>query len=456
MPQYDIEQQKYIERNNTRFDVNMAADADGDLITAGNPAPVKFGDSASVDAFSRLRVSNPHSVFEASFIYGLRDHIFHPVPTLGGTITENLAEASLSLNVTSTIGSKMQHFSTQRINYQPGRSMLCVLTGNFEGHEAGITKRIGLFDDDDGLFFYSDGTQFGACIRTSTSGTAAENSFPQSSWNLDKMDGTGAYRGPAIDPTKAHIFIIDFQWLGVGRVRFGLDIDGIVYYVHEVNHANIDSIVYMANPNLFLAYEIENISSGVGGTMKQICCAAFSEGGYEKRGVLRSASTDNATVLCANGVLTPIISIRPALLVNGKPNKATMIALNIDILNADNVNSVHWTILEDATIYTDATEVTPVSFTSHDSVVGDSIAETHVGTPAVGSIISTTPTEAGRAIMEGFAPSGGVRGSTVGSDDIGFVMVIPPDGHRDTITLAAMGLGGSANVRAAISWREIV
>jgi hypothetical protein len=47
------------------------------------------------------------------------------------------------------------------------------------------------------------------------------------------MDGTGR-SGITLDVTKTQIFIVDLEWLGVGRVRLGFVIDGKIYYCHEI------------------------------------------------------------------------------------------------------------------------------------------------------------------------------------------------------------------------------
>ena len=47
------------------------------------------------------------------------------------------------------------------------------------------------------------------------------------------MDGTGK-TGLELDFTKAQLFVIDMEWLGVGRVRFGFYAYGRIYYCHQI------------------------------------------------------------------------------------------------------------------------------------------------------------------------------------------------------------------------------
>ena len=114
---------------------------------------------------------------------------------------------------------------------------------------------------------------------------------------------------------RTQIFIFDFEWLGVGRVRAGFVIDGKIYYCHEFLHANgLFTAPYMARPNLPVRYELENrgvVSAplGVGGAMKQICSTVISEGGYNLPGVIRSVDT-GVTAKIITSTLKPLLSLR--------------------------------------------------------------------------------------------------------------------------------------------------
>ena len=142
-------------------------------------------------------------------------------------------------------------------------------------------QRIGLFDDQNGVFFDQVDGVLGVTIRSYTTGTAVDTHITEASWNIDKMDGTGV-SGVTIDTTKTNIFIIDLQWLGVGRVRFGFDIDGMIFWCHEVNNANTRNVVYMSTPRLPIRYEVENTgASSALDDFRQICSTAIAEGVFD-------------------------------------------------------------------------------------------------------------------------------------------------------------------------------
>lgn len=259
-------------------------------------------DPAARDAFARLRVSNPQTVFDDKQIYDDPDlassvensPLFYDNQETAGTGTAtafNINKASTTLSVTlNTAGTRVRQ-SRMRFNYQPGKSQLVLLTFVMgSANQAGITRREGLFDQDNGLFFEDNGTNYGFVRRTNVTGTAVDNRITQANWNVDKMDGTGE-SGITLDFTKTQILVIDYEWLGVGRVRLGFNVDGVTYIAHEFLNANNLSEVYMSSPNLPLRSEISNNGSGPAASMDKICSSVVSEGGQEQTGLIRTVST---------------------------------------------------------------------------------------------------------------------------------------------------------------------
>ena len=83
--------------------------------------------------------------------------------------------------------------------------------------------------------------------------------YPQSSWNIDKCDGTGS-SGYNIDLTKMQMFYIDFTWYGAGAIRFGFKNNrGEVIYCHRVPNNNLNTEAYLRSGNLPARYETNTI-----------------------------------------------------------------------------------------------------------------------------------------------------------------------------------------------------
>jgi hypothetical protein len=257
---------------------------------------IRYSDSGSLDAFARLRVSNPYTIFDSKQLNDKAPLFWDEVVSgVGAASTHSTTNAETVLSVTNNAEYVIRQ-TKMRFNYQPGKSQLLILTG-LMSTSANVVKRLGYFNssivapyntDYDGIYFENDGTD--VSINTAKNGTI--DKITQANWNVDKMDGNGPSR-KTVDWSKCQIFFMDFEWLGVGRVRFGLFIDGVPYYVHADNHANFVTSVYMSSPNHSLRYEIR--STGGSGSLNHICSTVQSEGGLDQNGLIFNASHSNTT-----------------------------------------------------------------------------------------------------------------------------------------------------------------
>ena len=252
-----------------------------------NRPRVTLDSGPQLDAFNRLRTSSPTNVFNSKLLFDKRPFIWDEVLVNGATSVHSSVNAAVTMSVSSA-GDIAVRQTFQRFNYQPGKSQLVLLTGVMST-ESGVTKEIGYakvstcspYAIQNGIVFGNNGTS--AYVAIYKNGVQTEIAL-QDDWNIDPMDGTGPSE-ITIDWTKAQIFLCDFQWLGIGSVRMGLEINGNPYYVHTFHHSNIVSSVYMSTPNLPLVYKIS--SSGGSGSLDHICSAVSSEGGVAESGVTR-------------------------------------------------------------------------------------------------------------------------------------------------------------------------
>jgi len=271
-----------------------------------------FGDDANTDAFQRLRISSPQTLFDCKQLVDNQPLFFDDQQTSGsGTTSTFVANQSMTkMSVSNlTAGTRVRQ-SFERFNYQPGKSIACFFTGVLGSKNTGIKKRIGYFDGYNGLFFELNATDLRVVIRTNTSGSPVDGYTTQANWNFDKLDGYGP-SGLVLDITKTQIFFIDFQWLGVGRVRFGFNMNGMFVHVHEIDNANATlAMPYMSIPNLPARYEISNDGTGPIDSLYHICVSIESEGGLEPTGLLLSADGYAGLTTNANTLIYPLLVIR--------------------------------------------------------------------------------------------------------------------------------------------------
>jgi hypothetical protein len=403
----------------------------------GTGGAITTADGASIDAFARWRTSSPVAIFESQLGYDDQP-LFWETFTAGAGSTLFLSdESSLELSCGTTNGDRVVRQTFQYFRYQPGKSQLILMTGVLGEAKTNVEKRIGYFDDEDGVFFEHDGYTLQVVLRSSASGSAVDTIVAQEDWNIDKFDGTGP-SGIILDITKSQIFSIDFQWLGVGRVRYGFITDGVFYHCHEMNNANLLDTVYMSTPNLPLRYEIENVDTSASSTaIKQICASVVSEGGFEE-----DKGTDRSV---ANGITgqsitsrASVLAIRPKDTFNSIKNRGNIVPIDIEIFTE--TNSVFYEVILKGA-------VTGASWSSVDA---DSITES--------SITSGTVT-GGTVIASGYALAGGPPGQSVGggATSIRLKYALGSDfagTAQDQLSVVCTSLTGTATVYASITFKE--
>jgi len=302
------------------------------------------------DAFGKLRVSEPYTLLDIKFpsaSTGTHEYLSNSMLMCNdfsgsGTGTYELSKCTMSANgATGNFISQSRKYCI----YQPGKSLLILNSGIIGS--TGITStnysnRIGYFDDENGLFFENSSTSgvagtMNVVLRNKSPSGVTGTYYPQTNWNIDKLDGSGN-SGINLDFTKSQLFAIDFEWLSVGRIRFGFYIYGKLFYCHQITNVNTLENPYMLTPNLPIRYEVSNNQSSGKVYLTQICSCVITEGGYNPIGRPFSAN---------NGVTGKSISTDdeyPLLAIRGSTGSNTykhqnVVPTNLNILdnNKDNL-----------------------------------------------------------------------------------------------------------------------
>jgi len=271
---------------------------------------------ATADAFGRLRVSEPFTLFDTNARYYDHQQFSNAIVGTGNVVyVQN--QSSYQLNVGTASGDSVIRETKRVFPYQPGKSQLTLNTFCFNTPKTNLRQRVGLFGASDGVFFENDGTYNYMVIRSGSTGT--EERVRQDAWNGDRLNGAGGANnqsGITLNPALAQIFYADVEWLGVGTVRVGFIINGVYYICHYFNHANQagNTKVYMTTASLPIRYEITNTGTVASPSMAtQICSSVVSEGGYTEYGVTEAAGTGiNEKRLSLANTFYPIVSIRLA------------------------------------------------------------------------------------------------------------------------------------------------
>jgi hypothetical protein len=272
--------------------------------------PVSIG-GTNVDAFGRLRISAPYTLFDSQNRYAA-DNQFDT--NAGGSTNYLPNEATVRLDVTGTLGAETVRQSFRSFPYQPGKGLLVLATFVMNTAKTGLRQRVGYFSTQNGVFFQQNDSTLSFVLRSYVSGSISDaRTVTQANWNGDKLDGTGL-SGYTLDPTKAQILWMDFEWLGVGSVRCGFIINGEYIVCHTFTNANEIANVYMTTAILPVRYEITNVgATGSSSSLKQICSTVISEGGYQQASIEHVARrTTVFTNIDTAATFYPIVSIRLA------------------------------------------------------------------------------------------------------------------------------------------------
>jgi hypothetical protein len=315
-----------------------------DLVTAIVPESV--GPMAN-DAFGRLRVSSPLTLFDSSHRY--RDNgLWATATASGGTAVFSPNEGLVNLNVTATSGSEVIRETYKVFSYQPGKSLLVFNTFVMAPAQTNLRQRVGYFGVNNGIYIQLKDSTVSFVERSLVTGLVTETIVNQNSWNVDKLDGTGL-SGVVLDITKAQIMFTDIEWLGEGTVRVGFVIDGIFILCHRFNHANLITSTYITTASLPLRYEITNQgNTALPSTLKQVCSTVISEGGYELRGAQQAVGTPiNAPMsFAAAGTFYPMVGLK----LTATKLDAIVIATAISILGLGNGKNYAWRVVQGGTI----------------------------------------------------------------------------------------------------------
>lgn len=426
------------------------------IILNPSTTQVALADGVQLDSFGRLRVSEAFTVFDSQQEYGLDTRTTWDA-TANGTLAASSSNGSVTngsnlvgptdsntrmtpITVSTTSGHYAVLQSRQYIRYIPGKSHLVLLTGIFSpGTIANCDARSGYFDSANGIFLKVTNGAASIVRRTSTSGSVVDNAVAQTSWNIDKFDGTGV-SGITLDLTKTQILFIQAQWLGVGRVVVGFDVNGVLYPAHQFLNANSLVVQYTQTFNLPVRMELRNTGTSSGTpTIQFVCCSVQSEGGQDIRGFPFTAPASVTTI----GVTTrrPVLSIRPKATYNSRTNRAHI--RDIEIYLKATTNAALYELVLGGTL-------TGASFAS---VATESVAEYDVAATAI---------TGGTSIIAGFVLDGGgavAGGATTDLDIRNPIVLSQIDALTATqtpVSLVCTSVSGTSNIASGMNWHELV
>jgi len=396
--------------------------------SASSPVPTTRADDFYNDAFQRLRTSNPDPRFDINFKYDKQPLIFDEITAGAGTATHDADARDVVLAVGDDVHASRAALCHRWANvYTQGTSQFVIITGTLNpANLAGGTVEI--------------------FLRSSVTGTVTEV--------------TEAVTGMA-DFRYSQIFVMDFQSLDVGRIRYGLDMDGLLVKGGEILNDNRRETAYWQNPNQPICYDAYNTATesitefrygdeanaigfrfrapvSASHYARAICATVKSEGGG---GLLDLdgfpfAAGNAAALKTVQTTLIPLLAIQNKTTFNSLPSRGIVIPQA-------------YSFATDQPLYYEIRVNPTLTNASFASVSNDSIMNFDVAATAV---------TGGRVISSGYIGTGGQR---AGGTEKGITSKIPLSvnyaGTTGDILAICVVRSGNQNASAGVTieWREI-
>ena len=422
MAQWNKDTQAYRSQDTTNFEVMMLGDHWGNQ-TDWRP---QFTNN------NRLKVSPYQTVFFNTFQYGKETDVWDESITGTASAAHNVNASNVVMQVGSTAGDKIVRQTKQVMRYIPGRGGTLAFAIRLDTPVAGVRRRFGLFDDNNGAYFEDNGGVYSYVIRSNVTGVVTETRVTRDNWNGEKFDGNG-WTGVTADPTKQQMISINYEWYGAGIVQFNWLMKNETIASHTFENSNTNDRVWCSTPFLPIRVEIENVT-GAAGThyIYQGSNSLIQEGEPEKLGTLLSiANPITGTTMSSANTFYPIISLQ----LKSNQLSAVMLLRSLQAATNDNTN-VYWKLLENAT-NTGGTWVDhpdPNSFLQYN--------------------ITQTATTGGTTLLNGFVVGGGA--SLINIDDKAALQLGRSSlgTVSDTYTLACASPNTNKAALAVLNWIE--
>lgn len=380
------------------------------------------------DAFGYSQTSQTHVIADYVFTYIGHDSDFFTATASGGNVEQLPSQSCNKLSVSNVSGSMAYRTSYISYPYVPGNGTFMSLSLSCgDSGKDGVVRRWGLYDDEDGVYFELDGFTFSFNIRSSLSGSI--------------VNRTQVYEENVLPYTlnfsKFNLYWLDFQWQGVGRVRFGIfNPDGSRKILYTFENANKNSLPYMKRGTLPFKVEIFNKYTTSSSSELMMTCLTISRQGAGDKLVTSGENylyTTPNTLNVGSSTYVPLLSAKPKVYYNGIINRTTTIPIAFEISSIGG----------------------PVRM---DTIVNGTLIGTSFSIPTASSLYlddSATSLTGGILIESVFFQEGITLREF--DDSLKNTLSLFPNLYQPTLTFAFKSIlpGVTASVSAIIRWKEV-
>jgi hypothetical protein len=379
----------------------------------------------------------------------------------GSTFIANTNEIQMTSGTSASGYAYRQTYSKFKI--VPGTSHIVYTTVNWEANtstESGVTRRTGLFDQLNGIFWEQGGVSANTLAvvirKQNAAGVVSEDRIYANNFSVDKLDGTGPSGFNIFNSgfMKYYTFWFDFIGGRTGRLRFGMGtpIGPQICHVQSYTGAASSTTTFITDNSLPLRREVFNGASGSFTTT----APTYNMSGISFQSEAPSLFNPSPTTAYnANGfvpsttALTPILSIGLRAGVPWTGSDITPGEFNIVDINNQGKNSTAATFLYTIVYNANINGAAIYSNTTAGVNVTTGRSSQLWAWPNTATITN------GYTVLSGITQSGAVTGALDGLPGT-FNLGSDMNGNPATLTLCVKQLaagGGAANVAA--SWNYI-
>jgi hypothetical protein len=279
-------------------------------------------------AFGDLRTASLVPQVEIHFKYNINKYILKTDIVGSGTIVSEDSMGKLSVTASS---SSVEVKSCKVAKYYTGQGLLVRFGAFFSNPVTGSKQLAGFGTTSDGVYIGTIDTDVSVIVIKD----GVYDTIPQSSFNVDKLDGTGP-SGMTIDITKGNVFQIQFQWHGFGNLKFFVQEQNTGKYTlfHTYLRTNLHTSVTVSNPIFSIRGFIENTSNATTLNMYLSGMAIFNEGEIRKSGPVHYI--DNLVGGIGKDNYVHLLSIRNKTVYNSATNHIQLFILDMEFSNDHN------------------------------------------------------------------------------------------------------------------------
>lgn len=303
-------------------------------------ASVRFSEgSPQFDAFGKMQVSQSHTLGDYVLRYDAMTNQFQDTVVGTGSVVHNQNFSGITISTALGATDSVTRMSHEYHTYQPGVSQLIEMTVAVgDTGKANVVRQWGYGDAQNGVGFRLIGTTLKVANRSFSTGSVVDEEVSQSQWNGDRLDGTRGVNnisGLTLDVSKDNIYWIDLQWLGAGRVRFGVIIGGVRITCHSDDNANNQPFSYMSTGSLPIHVAQYNTAiPGSTSELKFFCSTVKTEGLFQPLRRLNAYEVPGVIAVTSDTVPVTALILRPLQQFKGLDNRCSLFPQAFEVYNA--------------------------------------------------------------------------------------------------------------------------